>query len=93
MNNGASVESLPFNPASRVRFSAESGILIYILCVYFVCVLSYVVSGGGPDIILTTHSGRPALVYLASVLVQRLLHSLQASDPRAFGLQVRGCKS
>ena len=40
-------------------------------CVSFVCVLSYVVSGGGPDIVLTTHSGRPALVYLSSVLVHR----------------------
>ena len=55
-------------------------------CVSFVCVLSYVVFGGGPDIVLTTHSGRPALVYLSSVLVQRLLLPLQASDPRAFRL-------
>ena len=39
----------------------------------FVCVLASVVSGGGTDILLTTHSGRPALVYLSSVLVQRLL--------------------
>ena len=39
---------------------------------------------------LSTHSGRPALVYLPSVLVQRLLLSLQASDPRAFGLYVPG---
>ena len=39
---------------------------------------------------LTTYSGRPALVYLSSVLVQRLLLRLQASDPRAFGLHVRG---
>ena len=50
------------------------------------CVLSFVVSGGGPDIVLTTHSGRPALVYLSSVLIQRLLLPLQASGPRAFGL-------
>ena len=35
----------------------------------FVCVLSCVISGGGPDIVLTTHSGRLALVYLSSVLV------------------------
>ena len=55
-------------------------------CVSFVCVLSCVVFGGGPDIVLTTHSGRPALVYLSSVLAQRLLLPLQASDPRAFGL-------
>ena len=39
-------------------------------CVSFVCVLSCVVFGGGPDILLTTHSGRPALVYLSSVLVE-----------------------
>ena len=38
------------------------------------CVLSCVVSGGGPDIVLATHSGRPALMYLSSVRVQRLLH-------------------
>ena len=35
-------------------------------CVSFVCVPSSVVFGGGPDIVLTTHSGRPALVYLPS---------------------------
>ena len=49
--------------------------------VSFICVLSCVVSGGGPDIVLTTHSGRPAHVYMSSVLVQRLLLPLQASDP------------
>ena len=54
-------------------------------CVSFVF-MSCVVFGGGPDIVLTTHSGRLALVYLSSVLVQRLLLPLQASDPRAFGL-------
>ena len=37
-----------------------------------------VVFGGGPDIVLTTHSGRPALVYLSSFLVQKLLLPLQA---------------
>ena len=37
------------------------------MCV--LCVLSSVVSGGGPDIVHTTHSGRTALVYLSSVLV------------------------
>ena len=55
-------------------------------CVSFVCVLSCVVCGGGPDIVLTSHSGRPALMYLSSVLAQRLLLPLQASDPRAFDL-------
>ena len=49
-------------------------------------VLSCVLLNGGPDIVLTTRSGRPALVYLPSVLLQRLLLPLQASDPRAFGL-------
>ena len=52
---------------------------------FFVCVLSCAVYGGGPDIVLTTHSGRPALVYLSSVLVQTIA-TLKASDPRAFGL-------
>ena len=52
----------------------------------FACVLSCAVSGGGTDIVLTTHSGRSALVYLSSVLVHSQLLPLQASDPRAFGL-------
>ena len=55
-------------------------------CVSYVCVLSCIVFGVGPDIVLTTHSGRPALVYLSSVQVQRLLLPVQASDLRAFGL-------
>ena len=37
------------------------------------CVLSWVGSGGGPDIVLTTYSGRPYLVYLSIVLVDTLL--------------------
>ena len=87
-----SVESLPSNPATRFRFPAGSGLLIFVLGlgVCPLCVLSCVVFGGGPDIVPTTHSGRPALVYLSSVLVQRLLLPLQASDPRAFGLKVTG---
>ena len=44
------------------------------------------VSGRGPGIVLATHSGRPALVYLSSILVQRLLLPLQVSDPGEFGL-------
>ena len=79
--------SLPSKPAG-------SGILIKLKIeifypgtghVSFVCVLSCVVSGGGHVIVLTTHSGRPALVYLSSVLVHSLLLPLQASDPQAFG--------
>ena len=64
-------------------------------CVSFVWILSCVVSGGDPDIELTTHSGKAALVCLSSVLVQRVLLPLQASYPRAFGLLVPGvgCKS
>ena len=54
--------------------------------VSFVCVLPCVVSGGGPDTVFTTHSERPALLYLSNVLVERLLLPLQASDPRAFVL-------
>ena len=49
--------------------------------VSFICVLFCVVSGGGPASVLTTHSGRSALVYLSSVLVHSLFFSLQASDP------------
>ena len=52
------------------------------------CVLLCVVSCVGPDIVLTTHSGRPALVYMSSVMVQRLLLPLQASNPPSFGLYV-----
>ena len=46
------------------------------MCVLYV--LSCVISDGGPDIVLTTHSGSPALVFLSSVLVHSLLLSLQA---------------
>ena len=53
---------------------------------FFVSVMSSVVSGDGHDIVLSTHSWRPALVYLSSVLVHSLLLPLQASDPRAFEL-------
>ena len=59
----------------------------------FVWVLSCAVSGGGPDIVLTIHSWRPALVYLSSVLVHRLLLPLQASDSREFGVYVTGSVS
>ena len=41
-----------------------------------------VVSVGGPAFVLTTHSGRAALVYLSRVLFESVL-PLQASDPRA----------
>ena len=34
--------------------------------------VSSVVSGGGPDILLTTDSGRPGIVYLCNVLIQNL---------------------
>ena len=41
-------------------------------CVIFDCVLSSVVSGGGSDIVLTIHAGRPAIVFLSSFLVHSL---------------------
>ena len=50
------------------------------------CVLSFVVSGGGPDIVLATYSGRLALVYLPIILVHSVLLLVQASGPREFGL-------
>ena len=78
-----------FHPGGPGSFPGGAGNFNFspgIRCVSFVCVLSCVVFGGGPDIVLTTHPGRPALVYLSSVLVQRLLFPLQASDPRAFEL-------
>ena len=40
--------------------------------VFFACVLSYVDLGGGPNFLLTTCSGRSALVILFSVLVYSL---------------------
>ena len=72
-----SVKSLPSNLAAQVRFLVGSGILISILGLG-VCPLSVfcpvcVRRVGGPDIVLTTHSGRPALVCLSSVLVHNLL--------------------
>ena len=67
-----------WNPGGVRNFNFCPGIG----CVSFICVLSCVVFGGSPDIVLNTHSGRPALVYLSSVLVQRLLLPQQASDPR-----------
>ena len=48
---------------------------------YFVYVLSCVVSGGGAEILLTTDSGRSAFVLLSSVLVNSLWLPLQAFDP------------
>ena len=42
-------------------------------CISFVSVLSCDVFGGGYDIVLTTNSGRPAFVYLSSVLIHNLL--------------------
>ena len=69
-------------PGGVRNFNSYPGIK----CVSFACVLSCSVSGGGPAIVLTTHSGRPALVYLSSVPVHRQLLPLPASDPQAFGL-------
>ena len=76
----SSVESLPSNPAARVRFSVGTGF------VSFVCILYCVVSYGVPDIVSTIHLGRLVPVHLSSVLVHSLLLPLQAFDPLAFGL-------
>ena len=86
-----SVESLPSNPAARVRFQVGSGILIFVLGlgVCILCVLSCV-SDGGPDIVLTTHSGRAVLVYLSSVLVQRLLLPYRHLTHGHLGYKYRG---
>ena len=49
-----SVKFLPPNPTARVRFPAGPGIIISILGLdVWLCVLSCVVSGSGPDILLT----------------------------------------
>ena len=50
------------------------------------CVLSCVVSGEGPDIKLTTDSGRSALLLMSSNLFQSLWIPLHSSDPRTFEL-------
>ena len=68
-------------PGGVRNFNSHPGIG----CVSFVYILSCAVSGG-PGIVLTTHSGRPTLMYMSSVLVHRQLLPLQASGPRAFGL-------
>ena len=59
-------ESLLSNLADRVRIPAEPGILISILALSLSLeyILSYAVSGGGPDIVLTKHS-EGTLVYLS----------------------------
>ena len=44
-------------------------------CVYFIRVPSCVVFGGGPDILLISDSGRPAFMYLSSVVVHSLWFS------------------
>ena len=51
-------------------------------CVSFVCVVSFVFSGGDPDIVQTTHSGRPAIVFLSRVQVRSLLLPLQTEYVR-----------
>ena len=52
--------------------------------------MSCVVSGGGLDIVLNTHSGMHAFVYLSSVFV----HSLLLSLPMGICVEIpEGCKS
>ena len=50
------------------------------------CVLSFVVSGGGPDIVLTTHSGRPVLVYLSTVYEEQLETKFSRETENVFTL-------
>ena len=71
-----SVDFLPSNPAALIRFPAEVRKFNFYPgtgCVCVFCVLSCVVSGGNPDIVLTKHSEKPTLVYLVSVMVHRPL--------------------
>ena len=71
---------VPANPAVWVRISAGSGILISImgLDICILCVVSCVFSGGSPHILLTTYSGKLAVVLQFSVLVHNLRLHLQA---------------
>ena len=87
-----SVKYLSSNPRARFRFPAGSDILISILGlgVSFVCALSCVVSGGGPDVVLTTHSGMPALEYLSSVLVHSLWPPYRHLTEENLGYKSRG---
>ena len=57
------------------------------------CVLSDVVSGGDPDIVLTTYSGRPAIVYLSSVMVHSLLLPYRHIRHEHLGCKFLGDKS
>ena len=89
-------KSLPSNPATRVRFPAGPGILIHILGLGVCplsCVLSCAIPGGGPDIVLTTHLGRPVLVYLSSVLIYRKLLPYRHLTHGHFSYKSWGCKS
>ena len=72
-----------FQPGGPV--SIPGGVRNFNFCPGIECV-SFIVFGGGPDIVPTTYSGRPALVYLSSVPVQSLFLPLEVSDQRAFML-------
>ena len=84
-----SVESLPSNPAARVRF--PTGVRNLNFCPGIgVCPLSgfcpVLSSAEALTLCWPQVSRKRTLVYLFSVLVQRLSLPLQASDPRAFCL-------
>ena len=64
----------PFQPGGVRNFN------FYPQIGYVLCVLSCVVFGGGPDIVLTIHSWRLTFVYMSSVGPQ--------SDPWVFWLEV-----
>ena len=86
-----SVESWPSNPAARVWYPAgDYNFCPGTGCVSFVCVLSCVVSGGGPDILLTTDFRETVLVCLSSVLVKSLCSSYRHLTHEHLGCKTPG---
>ena len=64
-----------FDPTARAPFKVgvtDFNIYLGTGCVSFVYILSFVVYGGGPDILLNTYSGSRGLVLLSRVMVHRL---------------------
>ena len=77
-------------PTQRPGFDSRRGHEFYFLFWYWACVLCLCSVlcrfWQWPWLVLTILSGRPAIIYLSSVLVHSLLFPLLPSDPRAFVL-------
>ena len=73
-------------PWHGINFNPGTGFLS------LVCVMFCVVSGCGPDIVLTTHSGRPVIVFLSSALVHSLLLLYRHLVQGYLGCKSQRCK-